>query len=55
MSDSGGSCDDDEAVERLVAAVMKVERKYAHALRGADGDRSEEIQEAIEAIAGSVE
>ncbi|MCG5248413.1 hypothetical protein MCX33_20950 [Methylorubrum extorquens] len=54
MSDSGVS-DEEEAVERLVAAVMRVERKYAHALRGSDGDRSEEIHEAIEAIAGGVE
>ncbi|WP_165602038.1 hypothetical protein [Methylobacterium indicum] len=42
---------DEKAIERLVAAVMKVERKYAHALRGVVSDRREDIHEAIEAIA----
>lgn len=37
-----------DPVEGLVAEVMKVERKFGHALRGAKSDRLEGIRQAIE-------
>lgn len=37
-----------DPVQMLVAEVMKVERKYGHALRGAKSDRLEGIRQAIE-------
>ena len=37
-----------DPVEALVAEVMKVERKFGHALRGAKSERLEGIRQAIE-------
>lgn len=37
-----------DPVETLVAEVMKVERRFGHALRGAKSDRLEGIRQAIE-------
>lgn len=54
MQDSNQT-DEESAVEGLVATVMKIERRYAHALRGAVSDRLEGIRDAIEAATGQVE
>lgn len=42
----------DEVVAGLVAAVMAVERKFGHSLRGAESDRHGAIREAIEKSLG---
>lgn len=43
----------EDRVEKVVASVMAVERKFGHALRGAQSDRLEEIRAAIEEMLGS--
>lgn len=40
--------DADRRTADLVAAVMSVERKFGHALRGAKSERLEGVKEAIE-------
>lgn len=50
MSDQQGDMGDNGAVKRVVATVMAVERKYGHALRGAQSDRLGAIRETIEAL-----
>ena len=46
--DEGKSETTHDPVQLLVAEVMKIERKYGHALRGAKSDRLEGIRQAIE-------
>lgn len=42
----------DDRVARLVVEVMAIERKFGHALRGADSDRREGVKEAIDTLVG---
>lgn len=52
----GGRMEQQEAmndrVARLVVEVMAIERKFGHALRGADSDRREGVKEAIDTLVG---
>ncbi len=51
--DQGQEASTEDNVERLVASVMTVERKFGHTLRGAQSDRLEDIRAAIETMLGA--
>jgi hypothetical protein len=50
--EQGHEANADDNVERLVASVMAVERKFGHTLRGAQSERLEDIRAAIETMLG---
>lgn len=50
--DQGQETNAADKIDRLVVSVMAVERKYGHALRGAQSDRLEDIRSAIENMLG---
>ena len=53
QQDQGQEANANDNVERLVASVMAVERKFGHTLRGAQSDRLEDIRAEIEKMLGA--